>query len=77
LGGSFRRVVLSERKSYFTEEGGGQLVLGCPLPRIKLYYEGDATGSLGPWVGIASDDSPLLLKDIGTQDICALEWEQP
>jgi serine/threonine protein kinase/Tol biopolymer transport system component len=35
------------------------------------------TGSLGPWVGIASDDSPLLLRDIGTQDIYALDWEEP
>jgi eukaryotic-like serine/threonine-protein kinase len=35
------------------------------------------TGNLGPWVGLASDDSPLLLKDTGTQDIYALDWEEP
>jgi serine/threonine protein kinase/Tol biopolymer transport system component len=35
------------------------------------------TGNLGPWVGIAPDDSPLLLRDAGTQDIYALSWEAP
>jgi eukaryotic-like serine/threonine-protein kinase len=35
------------------------------------------TGNLGPWVGLDSDDSPLLLKDIGTQDVYALDWEEP
>jgi serine/threonine protein kinase len=35
------------------------------------------TGNLGPWVGLDLDDSPLLLKDNGTQDIYALDWESP
>jgi hypothetical protein len=35
------------------------------------------TGNLGPWVGLDPDDSPLLLKDNGTQDIYALDWESP
>jgi dipeptidyl aminopeptidase/acylaminoacyl peptidase len=35
------------------------------------------TGNIGPWLGLAPDDSPLLLKDMGTQDIYALDWEQP
>ena len=33
------------------------------------------TGNLGPWVGLDSDDSPLLLKDTGTQDVYALDWQ--
>ena len=36
-----------------------------------------ATGNIGPWLGFAPDDSPLLLKDTGTQDIYALDWEEP
>ena len=35
------------------------------------------TGHVGPWLGLDPDDSPLLLKDIGTQDIFALDWEGP
>jgi eukaryotic-like serine/threonine-protein kinase len=35
------------------------------------------TGNLGPWLGLGPDDSPLILKDTGTQDIYALDWEQP
>jgi Tol biopolymer transport system component len=29
------------------------------------------------WVGLAPDDSPLVLRDTGTQDIYALHWEAP
>ncbi len=31
------------------------------------------TGKIGTWLGLAPDDSPLLLRDAGTQDIYALE----
>ena len=34
-------------------------------------------GNLGPWLGLGPDDSPLVLKDTGTQDIYALDWEEP
>ena len=35
------------------------------------------TGNIGPWLGLAPDDSPLLLRDTGTQDVYALDWEEP
>ena len=35
------------------------------------------TGNIGPWLGLDPDDSPLLLKDIGTQNIYALDWREP
>jgi eukaryotic-like serine/threonine-protein kinase len=35
------------------------------------------TGNIGPWLGLDPDDSPLVLKDIGTQDIYALDWQEP
>jgi Tol biopolymer transport system component len=31
----------------------------------------------GWWMGLAPDDSPLLVRDAGTQDIYALDWEAP
>jgi eukaryotic-like serine/threonine-protein kinase len=36
-----------------------------------------ATGNIGPWLGLGPDDAPLLLKDIGTQDIYSLDWNEP
>jgi serine/threonine protein kinase/Tol biopolymer transport system component len=35
------------------------------------------TGNIGPWLGLDPEDSPLLLRDIGTQDVYALDWEEP
>jgi serine/threonine protein kinase/Tol biopolymer transport system component len=35
------------------------------------------TGSEAMWLGLTPDDSPLLLRDIGTQEIYALDWEVP
>jgi Tol biopolymer transport system component len=35
------------------------------------------TGYYGIWLGLAPDDSPLLLRDAGSQDIYALDWETP
>ena len=33
------------------------------------------TGYYTVWLGMAPDDSPLLLRDTGTQEIYALDWE--
>jgi serine/threonine protein kinase/Tol biopolymer transport system component len=35
------------------------------------------TGFYTLWLGVAPDDSPLLLRDTGTQEIYALDWEAP
>jgi len=35
------------------------------------------TGYFGFWLGLATDDSPLLLKDSGSQEIVALDWQAP
>jgi eukaryotic-like serine/threonine-protein kinase len=35
------------------------------------------TGVIGPWVGLGPDDSLLLLKDVGTQDVYSIDWETP
>ena len=34
-------------------------------------------GYFGFWLGVAPDDSPLLLRDTGSQEIYALDWEAP
>jgi len=36
-----------------------------------------ANGVWGPWFGWATDDSLLVLRDVGAQDIYALEWQTP
>jgi serine/threonine protein kinase/Tol biopolymer transport system component len=37
----------------------------------------NAVGSYGPALALTSDDSPLLLRDLGTQDVYVLDWEAP
>jgi len=34
-------------------------------------------GVLGPWSGLRPGDSPLLLRDISSQGVYALDWEAP
>ena len=34
-------------------------------------------GPVGFWMGLAPDDSLLLTRDVGTQEIYALDWEAP
>jgi Tol biopolymer transport system component len=34
-------------------------------------------GFYGGWLGMEPDDSPLLLRDTGTQEIYALDWQAP
>jgi eukaryotic-like serine/threonine-protein kinase len=29
------------------------------------------------WTGLAFDDSPLLLRDVGTEEVYALDWQAP
>jgi Tol biopolymer transport system component len=33
--------------------------------------------TFGWWAGLAPNDSPLVLRDIGTQEIYALDWKAP
>ena len=35
------------------------------------------TGNIGPWLGLDPDDSLLLLRDIGTQDVYSVDWNKP
>jgi|SRR5579863_3494925 len=44
------------------------------LVSLKGFHR--ATG-WGGWVGLAPDDSPLLVCETGTQDIYAIDWDAP
>jgi hypothetical protein len=35
------------------------------------------TGVYGFWFGLTPDDSPLLLKDAGTQEVVSMSWTAP
>jgi Tol biopolymer transport system component/DNA-binding winged helix-turn-helix (wHTH) protein len=35
------------------------------------------TGNLGGWTGLAPDDSPLVLRNVGVNEVYALDWEAP
>jgi Tol biopolymer transport system component len=47
------------------------------LERVADLKNFRQTGYYGFWLGLAPDDSPLLLRDTGTQEIYALDWEAP
>jgi hypothetical protein len=42
------------------------------LKEIRL-----AIGAIGTWCGLAPDGSPLVLRDVGTQEIYALDLQLP
>jgi eukaryotic-like serine/threonine-protein kinase len=35
------------------------------------------TGHYSQWFAVAPDDSPIMLRNAGTQDVYALDWEEP
>jgi len=34
-------------------------------------------GYCGQWFAVAPDDSPIMLRNAGTQDVYSLDWEEP
>jgi len=47
------------------------------LERVADLRNFRQTGYWSFWLGMAPDDSPLLLRDIGTKEIYALNWQAP
>ena len=47
------------------------------VERIANLKDIRRTGLFGYWAGLATDDSPLLLRDTGTQEIYALDVDLP
>ncbi len=44
----------------------------CTLKTVRRFR-----GDFGPWMGLAPDDTPLLTRDMSSQEIYALDWEAP
>jgi Tol biopolymer transport system component len=47
------------------------------LERVVDLKDSRMGGYFGFWLGLAPDDSPLLLRDTGSQEIYALDWVTP
>jgi Tol biopolymer transport system component/predicted Ser/Thr protein kinase len=66
---------------YFDSSNGGDPVLSRvrisdrKLERLAGLKDLKRTGYLGPWYGLAPDDSPLLMRNVGTREIYALDWD--
>lgn len=65
---------------YFLHEADHPLVMRVRIRDRKIEQVADLknfrqTGFWSVWLGMAPDDSPLLLRDTGTQDIYALDWQ--
>jgi serine/threonine protein kinase/Tol biopolymer transport system component len=50
---------------------------GHEVQRVADLKNFRQAGFFAVWLGIAPDDSPLLLRDIGTQEVYALDWQAP
>jgi eukaryotic-like serine/threonine-protein kinase len=67
---------------YYLHEGEQPSVMRVRIRDHRLERVADLknfrqAGYFGFWLGMAPDDSPLLLRDTGTQEIYALDWQAP
>jgi serine/threonine protein kinase/Tol biopolymer transport system component len=65
---------------YFLHEENQPSVMRVRIRDRKIERVADLknfrqTGFYSVWLSLASDDSPLLLRDTGTQEIYALDWQ--
>jgi len=65
---------------YFLHEENQPSVMRVRIRDRKIERVADLknfrqTGFWAVWLGMGPDDSPLLLRDIGTQEIYALDWQ--
>ena len=65
---------------YFLHEENDPAVMRVRISDHKVERVADLknfrqAGYFGIWLGMAPDDSPLLLRDTGTQEIYSLNWE--
>jgi len=66
------RVAANRKQSGF--HGGISPVKSAWVADLKNFRQ---AGYYGIWLGLAPDDSPVLLRDTGTQEIYALDWQAP
>jgi hypothetical protein len=65
---------------YFLHEENEPAVMRIRIRDRKIERVSDLknfreTGFYNVWLSLAPDDSPLLLRDTGTQEIYALDWQ--
>ncbi len=71
------------RHVYFEQHGSQHAVMRVGLEdhrveEVVSLENVKRTGALGSfWFGLAPDDSPIVLRDTGTQEIYALDWRVP
>ncbi|MEW5977847.1 MAG: winged helix-turn-helix domain-containing protein [Acidobacteriota bacterium] len=70
------------RVIYFLDltEGGicRVAIAGASVQKLKsLKGLRQPPSTFGTWMGLAQDDSPLVIRDLSSQQIYALEWEAP
>jgi len=76
------QLVEEQRLVYFLHEEDQPSVMRVRIHDHKVERVADLksfrqAGFYGGWLGMEPDDSPLLLRDTGTQDIYALDWQAP
>jgi Tol biopolymer transport system component len=69
-----------DSRTFFSLEGKGESIRRFDVTKRKLerlvsLSDYRITGNHLTWLGITPDDSPLILKDAGSQEIYALEWQ--
>ncbi len=67
---------------YFLGRPNNQAVMRIHISDRKVERVADLknipiTGRLTGWLGMAPDDSPLVMRDTGTQEIYSLDWQAP
>ena len=67
-------------RSLFVSRGSSRVRLGIADGRREVVasFEGfRRPANTGDWVGKAPDDSVITLRDLGVEEIFALDWEAP
>ncbi|HEY7303310.1 MAG TPA: hypothetical protein VH601_04305 [Bryobacteraceae bacterium] len=67
-------------RSFFSLEGKGAAIWHFEVKthkfeRLVSLKDYRITGNYSAWLGISPDGSPMILKDAGSQEIYALEWQ--
>ena len=70
------------RSVYFLRPYGNSEVDRVAIPggkveQVRSLKDFQMTGVYNQWLALTPDDSPLLLKDAGTQEIVSMVWQEP
>ena len=68
----FDRVLVGDPALYRVRVSDRKLEKLVSLADVRRF-----AGDMWQWSGLAPDDSPLLVRDAGTQEIYALDWQAP